>query len=77
MHNMSIIDNENCTGWGICQESYSMDTILDEKGKVIIGTDWHGCGRCSRICSHHSIDVIINDKLFVENIIKAIEQVID
>jgi ferredoxin len=70
--------NENCIGCGTCTEGICfVDAIQLINERAEISDECRGCGRCVDVCLNNAIDLIINNKEFVQKSIQQIEQKVD
>lgn len=78
MPGVSVIVTDNCTGCGVCAEDVCfIDVIKIEKGRAIISDECRGCGVCVEICPQGAIQLIIEDKNYVDNAITRLSQAVN
>lgn len=78
MPGVSVIVTDDCTGCGECAEDVCfIDVIKIEKGCAIISDECRGCGVCIEICPQGAIQLIIEDKNYIDNAIKRLSQAVD
>lgn len=78
MPGISVHVTDKCSGCGHCMDSICfVHAIHVDDGKAVITSDCRGCGRCVEICPNHAIEIKIDDNLFVENAIAAIDCAVD
>jgi len=78
MPGVSIKVTDKCVGCGTCTNGTCfVNAIHLDNGKAVITEDCRGCGRCAEKCPNHAIEVVIDDHLFVDNAINAIERLVD
>ena len=77
MPGVEVIVTEKCTGCGLCVETCFVSTITIQNGKASISADCKGCGRCADRCPNNAIQVMINDKQFLQKTIDRIESSVD
>ena len=77
MPGVKIKINENCNGCGACTEGICfIDNIKIKDGFAEIGKGCLACGRCVEICPNNAIELIIEDKDFIEKTIKRVSKAV-
>jgi Pyruvate/2-oxoacid:ferredoxin oxidoreductase delta subunit len=75
MPGLQIVINENCTGCGNCTQNVCfLDAIKIKNGVAVKNDICRGCGRCAEICSNDAIEVIIEDKDFINKTIDRVKK---
>jgi ferredoxin len=78
MPGVSLQVNELCSGCGTCVENTCfVDAIHLENGRAVISSACRGCGRCVDVCQNNAIELIIEDRRFVEETIDRIAPLVD
>jgi MinD superfamily P-loop ATPase len=74
MPGVKIRVNDNCNGCGACTRNICfIDNIKIKDGVAVIGDDCLACGRCTEICPNNAIELIIEDKHFIEKTIERVK----
>jgi NAD-dependent dihydropyrimidine dehydrogenase PreA subunit len=74
MPGVRISINENCNGCGVCTKDVCfIDGIKIKDGVAVIGDDCLSCGRCTELCPNNAIELIIEDKDFIEKTIERVK----
>jgi len=77
MPGVRIRVNENCNGCGACTKDVCfIDGIKIKDGVAVIGDDCLACGRCVEICPNNALELIIEDKDFIEKTIERVKAAI-
>jgi len=69
---------DKCIGCGTCMQGICFVNaihMVDNRAKIT--EECRGCGRCVDICPQNAIELVIEDKEFVEKTIKQIDKIID
>jgi Fe-S-cluster-containing hydrogenase component 2 len=70
--------SDKCIGCGTCLEDVCfVNAISFEDNKAVISNQCRGCGRCVDICPQNAIELILNDKKYLEKSIHDLEKLID
>src|SRR5271157_1385630 len=78
MPGISIHATDKCRGCGTCEDGICfVHAIHVDGGKAVISDDCRGCGRCAENCPNNAIEVRIENNMFIENTIAAIDQAVD
>jgi Na+-translocating ferredoxin:NAD+ oxidoreductase RNF subunit RnfB len=77
MPGVEVKVTEKCTGCRLCIEKCFVHTITIQNEKAVIGANCKGCGRCADCCPNNAIQVMINDKQFIQKTIDRIESSVD
>ena len=77
MPGVKIIVNENCNGCGTCTRNICfINNIKIKDGVAEIGKSCLACGRCIEICPNDAIELIIEDKDFINKTIERVSRAI-
>ena len=77
MPGVKIIVNENCNGCGDCTRNICfINNIKIKDGVAEIGKSCLACGRCIEICPNDAIELIIEDKDFINKTIERVSRAI-
>jgi MinD superfamily P-loop ATPase len=59
----AVINEDLCTGCGICKDYCRFDAISNSNGKIVISEiSCDGCFLCSHVCPVNAITMVRNDK---------------
>lgn len=75
MPGIKIKINKNCIGCGTCTNNICfIDAIKLKNNTAIISDMCRCCGRCVEICPNDAIDLIIEDKDFIDKTIERVKK---
>ena len=75
MPGVKIKVNENCTGCGACTEGVCFIDAIKIKDGIAVKSDCClACGRCVEICPNNAIELIIEDKDFINKTIERVKR---
>ena len=70
--------SEKCIGCGTCLKDICFVGAISMKdNQAIISNQCRGCGRCVSICPQYAIELIIEDKKYIEKSIHELDKIID
>lgn len=74
---LKVTINKNCTACGKCLEECIYNGMKAEGDKMIITEDCRGCGRCASVCPNNAVEITLEDKTYVDSVIKRLSSKID
>jgi ferredoxin len=75
MPGLKIQINEDCNGCGLCTENVCfIDGISIKDDKAIISDNCLVCGRCIEKCPNEAINLVIDNKDFIEDTIERVKK---
>lgn len=75
MPGIKMIVNDNCTGCGACTKDICfLDGIELKNGIAVISDNCRACGRCAEICPNNAIELVIEDKDFINKTIERVKK---
>ncbi|TFF97358.1 MAG: 4Fe-4S dicluster domain-containing protein [Promethearchaeota archaeon] len=75
---VKLIVNDNCIGCGKCIENVCfVNAIYIKDKKAHITEECRGCGRCVEICPNDAIDLIVENKDYINKAIKNLDRLIN
>ncbi len=79
MEGMRIaVDEEKCTGCGLCVEACQFKLRLLKEGKSSVNPKHCvGCGRCIKVCPEGAISIDVQDPEFINKFITEMESIVD
>ena len=78
MPGISVRVTEECVGCGACTKEICFVNAIHLDGeRAVIGEDCRGCGRCVSVCKKGAIELVVDNRSFVDDAINRISGLVD
>jgi ferredoxin len=72
------VDEDKCTGCGICAEGCYVNAISLTDGKAVIDQGMcKGCARCAHLCPEKAITLHLEDMYFLQHTVESLTPLVD